>query len=168
MKENMLSCSVCGTKFSTQDQSLCAKCPLNVNCHEACCPTCGSHMVTTEHSVMARLFSRVFGAHKSSTSARAAMVKPHRTRMETSFTESSGQEASSRLDGIPSGHAALVLGYGGHLSEGIRRHLQAYGLLPENHIRVLANNSSVVIVQIENTELALEREVASQIYARAD
>jgi hypothetical protein len=72
-------------------------------------------MVTTEHSVMARLFSRVFGAHKSSTSAHAAMFRPHRTRMETSFPESSGQEASSRLDGIPSGHAALVLGYGGHL-----------------------------------------------------
>jgi Fe2+ transport system protein FeoA len=41
-------------------------------------------------------------------------------------------------------------------------HFQAYGLVPGHQVRVL-QHSPVTVVEIEHTELALERELAREI-----
>jgi len=43
-----------------------------------------------------------------------------------------------------------------------RAHLQAYGLIPDDWVRVV-QHSPVTVIQIDQTELALENSLASQI-----
>lgn len=45
--------------------------------------------------------------------------------------------------------------------------LQSYGLLPDCRIVVL-QNWPVIVVQVEHTELAVENDLARQIYIRGD
>lgn len=63
------------------------------------------------------------------------------------------------LASVEPGREVSVAGYTGN-SGGQRRHLQAYGLLPGRRVRVLSQRP-VTIVQIEETELAVEDSVAA-------
>ena len=65
------------------------------------------------------------------------------------------------LSQVKSGKIVKILGFS-KLSPAQRQHLQAYGLLPGRYIQVLAQRP-VTIVLVEQTELAFETEIASQI-----
>lgn len=65
------------------------------------------------------------------------------------------------LASVAPGREVSITGYTGG-SGGLRRHLQAYGLLPGRRVRVLAQHP-VTIVQIEETELAFEDTVADSV-----
>ncbi len=65
------------------------------------------------------------------------------------------------LADVPPGREVQVTGYG-ELNSGQRQHLQAYGLLPGRRVKVLSQNP-VTIVQVEQTELAFERNVAARV-----
>ncbi len=65
------------------------------------------------------------------------------------------------LSQAASGQEVTIAGFG-ELSAASRQHLQAYGLLPDRRVRVLAQRP-VTIVLIEQTELAFETEVAAQV-----
>ncbi len=62
---------------------------------------------------------------------------------------------------VPTGKEIKIVSMD-QLSNSQRLHLQAYGLLPGRSIRVLAQ-SPVTIIQIEETELAFEHEIARKI-----
>lgn len=67
----------------------------------------------------------------------------------------------SLADVLP-GCRACVRGFGPGLPPNRQDHLMAYGVIPGNWVEVI-QHSPVTVVQVENTELALEDELASQI-----
>ena len=71
-----------------------------------------------------------------------------------------GQYAT--LADVPAGCKAKVLGFTRYLPPERLSHFQAFGLVPGHLVRVL-QHSPVTVVQIEHTELALERDLAREI-----
>jgi len=65
------------------------------------------------------------------------------------------------LRDVPPGEQVTLLGYEA-LTPDLQQYLQAYGLLPGRTLRVLAQRP-VTIVQVEQTELAFEPQVARRI-----
>lgn len=63
------------------------------------------------------------------------------------------------LADVPPDCQAKVIGFLPGLPRERRAHLQAYGLVPGYWVRVI-QQSPVTVVQVEHTELALERELA--------
>lgn len=58
---------------------------------------------------------------------------------------------------------ARIKGFAPSLSVKLKAHLQAYGIIPGNILRV-QQKKPVTIVQVEHTEIALETELAEAIY----
>ncbi len=69
--------------------------------------------------------------------------------------------AAMGLDAAPAGSLVRILAFG-DLPPASLQHLQAYGLLPGREVKVLARRPLTIIL-VEQTELALERSVASQV-----
>ncbi|MBW7903883.1 MAG: ferrous iron transport protein A [Rhodocyclaceae bacterium] len=69
-----------------------------------------------------------------------------------------GRPAASTLAGARPGGDVAVVGFAGGAAE-LRERLLAYGLIPGRTLRVLAQKP-LTLVQVEHTELALERELA--------
>lgn len=65
------------------------------------------------------------------------------------------------LSKVKPGQQVTIAGFG-KLSPAHRQHLQAYGVLPGRTVTVLAQ-SPVTILLVEQTELAFEQEIASQV-----
>ncbi len=78
-----------------------------------------------------------------------------------SFTNTFGNEALFTLDHVKSNQFAMITDMSG-LSETVRKHLLAYGLFNGSKVRVLSTHPEMII-QIEETELALEYSVAKNI-----
>jgi Fe2+ transport system protein FeoA len=68
----------------------------------------------------------------------------------------------ANLSELPPGTRAKVDSYSALMPVDRKAHLQAYGLVPGNMIRVV-QHSPVTIVQVEHTELALENSLAQMI-----
>lgn len=66
------------------------------------------------------------------------------------------------LADVPSGCRARVTGFTEALIKGRGTYLQAYGLMPGHWVRVL-QHSPVMVVEIDHTELAMEREMAMEV-----
>lgn len=71
--------------------------------------------------------------------------------------------AGRSLSEAQPGSEVKVCGFNQSLSLKHRMQLQAYGLVPGYFVRVLRQNP-LTIIQIENTELALEKELAQGIW----
>jgi Fe2+ transport system protein FeoA len=76
-------------------------------------------------------------------------------------TDSSRFDSADTLDRAPIGQLACIRAFRPGLGDSAR-HLQAYGLLPGRTVLVLSH-APLTIIQIEQTELALERSVAKHI-----
>jgi Fe2+ transport system protein FeoA len=63
---------------------------------------------------------------------------------------------------VPPGCRARVTGFQDGFPADRRAYLQAYGLTPHDWVTVL-QNSPVTVIRLENTELALESELADGI-----
>lgn len=72
-----------------------------------------------------------------------------------------------RLVEVHPGGRARVVGFSTELPEERRVRLQAYGLIPGEWLQVL-QHSPVTIVQIENSELALEGDIARLVEVQFD
>ncbi len=66
------------------------------------------------------------------------------------------------LADVTPGCRACIRGFGPGLPSNRQDHLMAYGLIPGHWVEVL-QHSPVTVVKVENTELALEDQLASQI-----
>ena len=67
------------------------------------------------------------------------------------------------LADVPPGCQARVTGFNSNLPVARFAHLQAYGLVPGYWVRVI-QQSPVIVIQIDHTELALEMELAGNVY----
>jgi Fe2+ transport system protein FeoA len=74
---------------------------------------------------------------------------------------------SSTLAGLQPGDEACLLSFSSEISPERLNQLQSYGLLPGCQVRVL-QNWPVIVVQVEHTELAVENDLARQIFIRGD
>lgn len=70
-------------------------------------------------------------------------------------------EIGSTLSSVIPGDEVIIRGFSG-IGETEEKSLYAYGILPGRRVRVLAQ-SPVTIVQIEQTELAFEIQIARRI-----
>lgn len=143
--DTFITCSVCGFRFDPSRHAGCASCPMHEGCTTACCPNCGTTNINPQASGLARWIEKII---KRAGNARIDLP------------------ADLTLDRVPSGALARVLGFAA-LGPDQDRHLQAYGLLPGRQVRVLARRP-LVIVQVEQTELALEIDVAQAVFVRLE
>jgi len=137
----ILTCPLCGHDFEAGEQAACQACPMHKGCNLVCCPACGYQMVDERRSLMARLAGSVFRARH-----------PRLRREPQSLT----------LLDVPPGWRAKVVGFRDGIPSGRRAHLQAYGLVSDDWVRVV-QHSPVTVIQIDQTELALENTLASEI-----
>ena len=79
----------------------------------------------------------------------------------------SGAQHSATLADLRPGEEARLLSFSSETPPERFTQLQSYGLLPGCHVRVL-QNWPVIVVQVEHTELAVENDLARQIYIRGD
>ena len=79
----------------------------------------------------------------------------------------SGAQYTATLADLRPGQEARLLSFSSEISPERLNQLQSYGLLPGCHIRVL-QNWPVIVVQVEHTELAIENDLARQIFIRGD
>ncbi|MEO8286007.1 MAG: ferrous iron transport protein A [Chloroflexota bacterium] len=135
-------CAICGYEYDAALLTCHAACPLGAHCAVICCPRCG--------------YSTVDPARSSFTKRLVGLIQ-HRAA-ETGKTEAGG--ATRLLDLKPGqcGHVADVDGDSDTLLQ-----LSQYGLLPGTPIR-LASKYPVPIVQVGQTDLAIDRSVAAHIF----
>jgi Fe2+ transport system protein FeoA len=143
MNAGWIKCGLCGLEYDPAQNRMCASCPLQSGCEMACCPACGYQAVNVQRSVLARLAGSLF-----SPSTQGA-TRPAK-RVELTLVD------------IPAGGQARVAGFLEGLPLERRSQLQAYGLTPNEMVHVL-QHSPVTVIQIDQTELALEGGLASQI-----
>jgi Fe2+ transport system protein FeoA len=81
----------------------------------------------------------------------------------TRCSSASCDRAGKCLSDVPTGEVVEICGFSPQLSPDRKAHLQAYGLTTGYPVRIL-QTSPVIIIQVENLELALERELAAKIH----
>lgn len=81
--------------------------------------------------------------------------KPHSHRP---IHHQPAKQTMATLAGARPGHEVAIVGFAGGAGD-LHERLLAYGLIPGRTLRVLAQKP-LTVVQIEHTELALERELA--------
>lgn len=136
-----INCMVCGLEFDPAQNLGCSNCPVHSGCTTACCPNCGATNINPQGSRLARWVEKLF----------ARPGKSSRT-----------DPAGLTLDLVPEGKTVRILRFG-QIGAEQGRHLQAYGVLPGRAVLVLAHKP-LTILQIEQTELALETNVAHAVF----
>ncbi len=137
MAERYLICPLCGFEFEPED-ALCAHgCPLRSHCALVRCPGCDYEFA--EGPRPATWLRRLLGRPPA--------------------PEPAPCEALS-VDRLPAGQTARVLSLGGS-----RNRLAVFGLVPGTEITLLQRRPACV-VQVGETELALDREIARRILVR--
>jgi len=106
-----------------------------------CCPACGYQMVDTRRSLVGRLAGSV------------VRPKHRRQKLERHYLT---------LSDVPPGWRAKVVGFRDGIPPARRAQLQSYGLVPDDWVWVM-QHSPVTVIQIDQTELALENSMASEI-----
>ena len=141
MAPEFLSCPLCGFEFEKADTLCDHGCPLGKMCHLIRCPSCAYEFPEAQEPIS--WIKKMFG-HKS-----AAVLDPPDVR---------------RLSELDSGDTAIVMCVG---RSGDSRHntLAVFGLVPETEITLLQQNPSCVI-QVGETQLALDKEIAADILVR--
>lgn len=145
----LMSCSLCGHRFGVAAAgSLCASCPVNQGCTIVCCPQCGHGNVDVAQSRLAGLFL----------SARRRWFDARRKR-------SGRPDWSVTIADLAPGRAAIVTEFLPDIDAAAREHLTAYGMTRGAMLRVL-RHKPVTVVQVDRSELAMEREIARSVAVR--
>ena len=141
----MHRCAMCGFEFDPTGLVCHAACPLGAHCAVICCPHCGYASVDPGRATSVRWLSRLFG---------------HRTAPEA--PEPDAAPPGVPLLSLALGTEAAVVAVGAGLPAA-RQALSEYGLAPGARVR-LRQRRPEPIVQVGETEIALERRVARTIY----
>lgn len=136
----MIVCSMCGHRFDESGHQACQKCPLQKDCHLICCPNCGYEMVNVHRSKLARWAARM-------------LPKSSRGHSILNMT----------LADLAPGQCARVVGFSPAIPTSQQAHLQAYGITPGRLVQVV-QREPVTVVQVEHLELALEADLARDVY----
>jgi Fe2+ transport system protein FeoA len=155
MKGHLYTCSMCGHQFDVSSHLACSACPLNKGCNLVCCPKCGYNSIDTRGSILARLASGLFASRPG---GRRGRRRHHRRNWRN-------ENAPTTLADVPAGLGAIVVGFSVDFPAERRAFLQAYGLIPDYKVRVL-QHAPVMVIQVDNTELALEEDLARGIQVK--
>jgi Fe2+ transport system protein FeoA len=75
-------------------------------------------------------------------------------------------EVGATLDGAVVGGRVSIVGFDGAMSTGHRELLRAYGIEPGRTVRV-EQHAPVTVVQVDQTEVALEADLAKRVFGGA-
>jgi Fe2+ transport system protein FeoA len=142
------TCPLCGHAFDPSAHLACQTCPLHTGCHLVCCPACGHTTVDQGQSRIVRWITSLF--ERMSTQDTRAI--PH---------DADVREPQYALADLPLTRQGRVVDVSA-LPTSQREQLQGYGILPGCTLRV-TQHAPVTIVLIEQTELAIETDVAQAI-----
>ncbi len=137
-----LACPLCGYRFDPATEPSCRWCPLQGGCAMVCCPACGHTTIDPSRSRLAALFDGYLARRRQAKNA---------------------ADHAGTLAGIPPGGTATVSGFVGDMAPIHRERLQAYGLVPGREVTVV-RHAPVTVIRVGNSELALEVELARQVY----
>lgn len=146
MKNGTMECPLCGTLYNSSARVACSSCPIGSDCTMVCCPNCGHTTIDPSQSKLANWFSGVLAAPAE---------RDARRLLELTMVE------TADLSQVEVGAIARILDLKG-LPDSRRRHLNAYGVAPGVDVKV-RQQSPATIFQIEDTELALENQLAAKI-----
>jgi Fe2+ transport system protein FeoA len=144
MKDNLITCSMCGFSFDPCQHATCQGCPVQKGCQLISCPNCGYETVNPQQSSLVRWI----------TGLKRHFFKQH------GFTKPLPSTIS--LTDVSPGSQAHIMGFDPRMPINQRIRLQAYGLTPGQTVRV-HQHTPVTILQIEHLELALEYELAQAV-----
>ena len=145
-----MRCAMCGYEFEQSQLTCHGACPLGAHCMVVCCPRCGYSTVDSSRSRLSRRLASLFGkANRRSAQLQEIGTAPACAEATVCLLE-------------------LKPGEGGFISEARGdangwEYLSRYGLLPGTPVR-LTQKRPVPIVQIGQTELAIDHTVAAQIF----
>lgn len=137
-----IACGLCGARFDPEAEVACGSCPMSGACTLACCPECGYTTVDVGSSRSAGFLARVFPSRKPS------------------------GEVGATLDGAVVGGRVSIVGFDGEMSTGHRELLRTYGLEPGRTVRV-EQHAPVTVVKVDQTEVALEADLAKLVFVGA-
>jgi Fe2+ transport system protein FeoA len=137
-----MHCGMCGYDFDPSELACHASCPLGAACMVVCCPRCGYSTVDPQRSSLSRRLLHLFDRNSPAAAT-------------------GGPEGTVRLLDLKPGQGGHVCDVGGGGSR--LAHLSQYGLLPGTPIR-LTQKRPVPIVQVGQTDLALDMAIAAEIY----
>ena len=139
MAERYLICPLCGFEFEPEDAVCAHGCPMRSHCALVRCPACEYEFA--ERPSRGSWWSRLF--------ASGAPAEPEE-----------GQCEALSVDQLRAGQTASVLSLSGD-----RNRLAVFGLVPGTEVTLLQRRPACV-VQVGETELALDPEIARRILVR--
>jgi Fe2+ transport system protein FeoA len=157
MSPDLFSCPMCGHTFNVSSHLACSSCPLNQGCEMVCCPRCGYNSIDARKSKLARLAAGLFALGPT-------LGRGRRRQLKRAWIRAS-QDIPVTLADVPPGSRAVVSGFSVDFPAERQAFLQAYGLVPNYKVRVL-QHSPVTVIQVDNTELALEDDLARGIQVK--
>ncbi len=142
----MTTCPLCGYDFDKTGMVCHTSCPLSKHCSIVCCPNCGYQMPDEEQAGLVRMLRRLWTLFDSPKQpVRNSGGKQPLTALQV------GERAE--VTDVTSG-AANRLAY-----------LSALGLVPGCEVTV-HQRSLAYVVQVDETELALDAQIAREIWVR--
>jgi len=135
----LIMCALCGHRFDPEEYTACEACPLQSGCQLVCCPVCGFETINVHESKLARFLARLLPGPKE-------LLQP---------------SGMTLADAAP-GCWVKIIRFSTSIPIEKQAHLQAYGLVDGRPVRVL-QHSPVTVVQVEHTELALEKSLALEV-----
>ncbi len=132
-------CAMCGQRFNPKEHSACEACPLQSGCQLVCCPACGYETINIQESKLARFFARLLPG-----------------------TKESERPPGMTLADAPPGCWVKIINFSTSVPIEKQAHLQAYGLVDGYPVRVV-QHSPVTVVQVEHTEIAMEKSLALEL-----
>jgi len=139
---SIMACVLCGTRFDPEAEVACGSCPMSGACTLACCPECGYTTVDISSSRSAGLVTRLLSSRKAP------------------------RLVGATLDGAVVGRQVAIAGFADSMTTGHRELLRTYGIEPGRTVRV-EQHSPVTVVQVDETEIALEADLAKLVFVSA-
>jgi Fe2+ transport system protein FeoA len=145
----MTTCPLCGFEFDKNGMACHTACPLSRQCSIVCCPNCGYQMPDEDRAGVVTALRRLWAA-----------LGPKRADPVPS-------EAPTNLCPL----TALAVGQQGEVAEvrsGASKrlaHLSALGLVPGCRVQV-RQRSLAYVVQVDETEVAIDSQIAGEILVR--
>lgn len=139
----MHTCPLCGYEFDPQAMQCHTSCPLSSGCHILCCPNCGYQIPDQNQMRLASALKRLWERYRP--------PRPQPGDTQTVAHLHPGQQAE-------------VIEIASQDTRRLAR-LSAYGLMPGCQI-CLRQRSPAYVVEVDETEVALDAGVADEIRVR--
>jgi Fe2+ transport system protein FeoA len=145
---NMTTCPLCGYEFDKAGLVCHTSCPLSSRCSIVCCPNCGYQMPDEDRSGTVELLRR---AWRWLTAAGDEQIQPDADGSRPLTTLRVGDRGE--VDGIRSAAADRLT------------YLGVLGVVPGCQI-ILRQRNPAYVVQVDETEVALDAQIAREILVR--